>query len=305
MTDSESFWEELKEAELHNDDYWQTLAAELTAVEGSRMFLLELENKVIGFVYGIKKDTQGCRIGGLWVAPEYRKKGYGNLLIQQVISWAQNNFKDVAIKLWSPAGSMIAFYEKNNFKKSPNVKTHPNDGREVVEMEFMGYAVCDASKILIRPYGPGDMPGVRHLILPIQQEEFGVPITWEDQPDLHDIPAFYRRGGGEFWVAEAVGKIVGSIALIDIGGAMAVIRKMFVEAEWRGKVYGIAQKLLDGLIMHARSHGIKHIFLGTTEKYLAAHRFYERNQFSHIQATDLPPAFPRIAVDTRFYHLPL
>jgi hypothetical protein len=48
---------------------------------------------------------------------------------------------------------------------------------------------------------------------------------------------------------------------------------------------------------------VKEVFLGTTEKFLAAHRFYERNGFQQIPATELPPAFPKMAVDTRFYRL--
>ena len=31
---------------------------------------------------------------------------------------------------------------------------------------------------------------VRDLIVPIQREEFGVDITYEDQPDLTQIPTF-------------------------------------------------------------------------------------------------------------------
>ncbi len=47
--------------------------------------------------------------------------------------------------------------------------------------------------------------------------------------------------------------------------------------------------------------GLTKIFLGTTAEFLAAHRFYEKNGFSLIDANDLPERFPRMAVDTRFY----
>lgn len=153
----------------------------------------------------------------------------------------------------------------------------------------------------IRLYQPADLPGLRDLILPIQQQEFGVPITWEDQPDLHDIPAYYRRGAGEFWAAVAGHEVIGTIALIDIGQNIGVIRKMFVVADWRGKDRGVAQQLLDALLAHARSCGMKDIYLGTTEKYHAAHRLYERNGFTVIDAAQLPDKFPRMAVDMRFY----
>ncbi|WP_206598641.1 hypothetical protein [Rufibacter ruber] len=38
------------------------------------------------------------------------------------------------------------------------------------------------------------------IILPIQQLEFGVPITLADQPHLLDIEGFYIQKGGDFWV---------------------------------------------------------------------------------------------------------
>lgn len=155
----------------------------------------------------------------------------------------------------------------------------------------------------IRPYAAGD--DVFALILPIQQDEFGIPVTVADQPDLTDIDGFYRRGGGEFWVAATGPRIVGTIALIDIGGGLGVVRKMFVAADRRGREpdreAGLAQRLLDVLTTHAAATGLSELWLGTTEKFLAAHRFYEKNGFSVIAADDLPAAFPRMAVDTRFY----
>jgi hypothetical protein len=59
--------------------------------------------------------------------------------------------------------------------------------------------------------------GSRDLIAPIQQGEFGIPISYEDQPDPHDIHGFYRKGRGEFRVAIVDAGIVGSIATLDIG----------------------------------------------------------------------------------------
>lgn len=67
------------------------------------------------------------------------------------------------------------------------------------------------------------------LILDIQQLEFNIPITAEDQPDLRIIDDFYRKNGGEFWIALDNNQVVGSIALIRIANNTGVIRKMFVK----------------------------------------------------------------------------
>lgn len=147
--------------------------------------------------------------------------------------------------------------------------------------------------------------GIKNLILPIQQEEFGIAITYDDQPDLQDIDTFYRRGTGEFWVALSNECVVGSIALIDIGGRQAALRKMFVDAGFRGKDAGVAGKLLATLLAHARREGLKEVYLGTTSSFLAAHRFYEKSGFLLVDEAKLPEAFPKMAVDSRFYRFDL
>ncbi len=156
-------------------------------------------------------------------------------------------------------------------------------------------------EIEIRPFAAGDTAAVIGLILPIQREEFGIPVTAEDQPDLAAISSFYQAGKGGFWVAARNGIVVGTIGLRNIGNDQAALRKMFVAADMRGREHGVGIRLLTGLLAHARSEGLQDIFLGTTEKFLAAHRFYEKNGFIEIAATDLPAAFPRMAVDTKFY----
>jgi GNAT superfamily N-acetyltransferase len=153
----------------------------------------------------------------------------------------------------------------------------------------------------IRIYKPGDSHGVIAVILPIQQSEFGLPITLEAQPDLQDIPAFYQRKNGNFWVAQAGDAIVGTIGLLDIGGGLAALRKMFVAESHRGHEHGVAKGLLETLLAWSVSHDITDIYLGTTDKFVAAHRFYEKNGFLVIARSTLPVAFPVMTVDTTFY----
>lgn len=159
------------------------------------------------------------------------------------------------------------------------------------------------AEITIVPFVDCLVGGVRDLILPIQRDEFGIPITYDEQPDLHDIDGFYRQGDGDFWVAMAGDEVVGSIGLLDVGGGRAALRKMFVKAAYRGSEHETARKLLARLVAHAEAAGMVEIYLGTTAKFLAAHRFYERAGFMRIDEHDLPQPFPRMSVDTRFYRL--
>ena len=143
------------------------------------------------------------------------------------------------------------------------------------------------------------------LILPIQREEFGVPITVLDQPDLLDIDEYYIRPGGGFWGAFAAQQLIGTIALINAGGGIGVIRKMFVKKEYRGKEPKAAQQLIETLIDFAREKALTDLYLGSVDAMKAAHRFYERNGFTRIDPKNLPPNFPRMALDTIFFHLSL
>lgn len=156
-------------------------------------------------------------------------------------------------------------------------------------------------KIKIKPYTNIYKNQVIQLILKIQIEEFGVNISINDQPDLEQIPLFYQKDCGNFWMALYNGRVVGTIGLIDIGNNQAVIRKMFVDKDYRGKEKGVAQALLDELLTWCKNKKIREICLGTTSSYLAAHRFYEKNGFQEIPKSTLPISFPHMQVDSKFY----
>ena len=158
-----------------------------------------------------------------------------------------------------------------------------------------------ANIVRITPFENTHRDGVVALILPIQQEEFGLPVTLADQQDLLDIPGFYQQGNGQFWVALDGGVVVGTIALLDIGNGEGALRKMFVAPGHRGGAHGTAQRLLDTLLDWARARGMRQLYLGTTAKFLAAHRFYGKHGFREIEAVGLPATFPIMKVDTRFY----
>lgn len=143
------------------------------------------------------------------------------------------------------------------------------------------------------------------LVLTIQQKEFNVPITIEDQPDLMQIDDFYFANGGSFWGAFIDGELVGTIALIKFDEKAAAIRKMFVKNEFRGKEYGIAQKLLEILIAYCQKNGIDEVYLGTVSILEAALRFYERNHFIRIEKEQLPLKFPLMTADNVFCFLNL
>jgi N-acetylglutamate synthase-like GNAT family acetyltransferase len=163
----------------------------------------------------------------------------------------------------------------------------------------------DSTRISLMPFQAHHAASVGQLIVSIQREEFGFDIDLERQPDLSAIPAYYQQGTGNFWVALDQDQLVGTIALKDIGYHSVALRKMFVAPEYRGIAWGVAPKLLHAALDWAKQHAVQNVFLGTTDKFRAAHRFYEKHGFTLIDKTLLPASFPFMPVDTRFYRLDL
>jgi len=103
------------------------------------------------------------------------------------------------------------------------------------------------------------------------------------------------------WLALAGDAVVETIALLDIGSAQGALRKVFVRPDFRGAAPATAKRLLDVLTDWSAERGFREIFLGTSPHLPAARRFYARHGFDEIAMEALPPGFPSMEVDTKFY----
>ena len=159
--------------------------------------------------------------------------------------------------------------------------------------------------LTIKPIHNNYCDQIIDIILTIQQVEFNLSITIDQQPDLRNIEANYHHGGGNFWGAFLGDELIGTIALINCGHNTGCIRKMFVKKEYRGREFGTAQQLLEVLLKFSHENNITHIYLGTVHQLKAAHRFYERNGFSSVDINELPAYFPLMKTDNMFYQLHL
>lgn len=143
---------------------------------------------------------------------------------------------------------------------------------------------------------------VGDLIVSIQAQEFGIDINLEDQPDLLAIASFYQQTGGNFWLFLIDGLVVGTISLLKIADDAFALRKMFVHQQFRGQSHNIAAQLLHHAEEWARSQKSCVIYLGTTDRFKAAHRFYEKHGYQTIAMSELPQSFPVMSIDSIFYH---
>jgi GNAT superfamily N-acetyltransferase len=115
-SDPASFWETEDEARGYVDSYWTALAERVSTPDGSRFLVLALDDAIIGTVFGTRKGEHEYHVGGLWVAPNLRGKGYGSLLVQHVVEWTKAD-PFAVVQLWCHVGPQTAFYAKNGFPR--------------------------------------------------------------------------------------------------------------------------------------------------------------------------------------------
>jgi len=143
------------------------------------------------------------------------------------------------------------------------------------------------------------------LVVDIQRGEFGLNATAAGQPDLVDPAGFFRGAGGEIWLAlkgrAPKEEVVGAVAVLDFGDGRAALRKMFVRADLRGPAHRIAERLLETLLAWTRERGFAAIYLDTLQAFAAAHRFYARHGFEELAKSDMPPDFPAMNWNARFF----
>ncbi len=139
------------------------------------------------------------------------------------------------------------------------------------------------------------------LILSIQNEEAGINLSLEEQPDLLDITSFYRKQGGEFWLAAENDIVIGTIAIMNYGNGNSALKKFFVRKEYRNKKIGYS--LYKILLQYAKEKNFCTILLDTPSVAKASHRFYEKAGFRRIQNESLPFHYEYIDRNSYLYLL--
>jgi DNA-binding MarR family transcriptional regulator len=162
-------------------------------------------------------------------------------------------------------------------------------------------------KIEIKLFEEKYQPQMENMVLTIQNEEFNLGLTAERQPDLHNLKAFYNDKGNWLWIAvNGNDEVVGSIGLEKLNAQQAVLRKMFIKKDYRGKILDLASKLFEILLQEAHQNHFKEIWLDTPLVTHAAHRFYERNGFELISRELIPDNYllPQ-GIEMKIYRLVL
>lgn len=110
--------------------------------------------------------------------------------------------------------------------------------------------------------------------------EYG--LGWEPEGadrDVLDVEACYQQAGGEFWVIEQHGKLVGTGAYYPIqrGQHAAEIRKMYLLPEARGQ--GVGRFLLQALETAIATRHFEQIWIETASVLTEAVKLYESSGY--------------------------
>ena len=111
------------------------------------------------------------------------------------------------------------------------------------------------SETLIKYHNAEYKSDVINLILYIQNYESKINLSLAEQPDLNDIEKFYRKGGGQFWIAVENNRVIGTIGIMNKGNGFGIMKKFFVKADFRSQ--GIGLKLYNCLFRYAKKHKIR------------------------------------------------
>lgn len=131
--------------------------------------------------------------------------------------------------------------------------------------------------LFVRAFTPADQAAARALILSGLGERFGF-VDETRNPDLDDIAATYLARGHRFLVAELVGEIVGTGALLFASdGATCQLVRVSVRRDLRRQ--GIAQVIVGALLAEARARGLRRVWVETDEPWHDAIALYQRLGF--------------------------
>ena len=100
------------------DAHWIRLTESVTMPGGQIMLLAEEDGLSFGLVFGLldrEHPTTG-HVGGMWVDPEWRRRGAGEALLRAVIDWARLRQLE-RLELWVTEGNdrALRLYERSGF----------------------------------------------------------------------------------------------------------------------------------------------------------------------------------------------
>lgn len=139
-----------------------------------------------------------------------------------------------------------------------------------------------------------ELEEVRRLVIAHGDARATTPGVEHVYADATALPGPYVNPRGGLWLAVAEEVGIGCCALRPVDHVAGEVKRMFVDAAWRG--HGVGRALLSALIEGARHRGYRTLRLGTLDDMLAAQGLYDSMGFTPVDRYR-----PDELVDTRFF----
>ena len=139
--------------------------------------------------------------------------------------------------------------------------------------------------MILREASNADAPAIRELVFSVLRSYGLQPDPADTDRDLEDIERNYLQSGGTFVVLEENGRIVGSCGLLRIENDECELRKMYLQAGYRGR--GLGKQLLEHALARAKALGFRAIRLETASVLREAIGLYQRYGFAPCAAAHL------------------
>ena len=130
---------------------------------------------------------------------------------------------------------------------------------------------------------PGDIGYLVYLHGILYAQEYDLDFTFEGYvaAGLGEFAKSYDEGKDRLWIAEADGRVVGSIAIAGLPDQTAQLRWFLVHPEVRGK--GLGRKLLSEALAFCRERGFRSVFLWTISELKEAAHLYRQAGFQRTE----------------------
>lgn len=103
-----------------------------------------------------------------------------------------------------------------------------------------------------------------------------------------------------YWVALFNDIVIGTVGL-SLRSNYAILKRMMLKKEFRGKGISVSDKLLQTAMRYCLTAQFSDVYLGTMSQFKAAQRFYIKNGFYQILEQELPSDFMLNPLDSVFF----
>lgn len=189
----------------------------------------------------------------------------------------------IILSLTEKGRSLLSELEERSCKQVERLIRHLTDSEQQKLVDSMKNTKCalldGINPVTIRDYEAKDIEYVISRHREIYGAEYGFGPEFSDYVEkyVHKFDEHHDKRKENIWIAEANGRAVGMIAIVNVDASTAQLRWFLIEPEMRG--LGLGYKLMNTVMDFCKEKEYKHVFLWTINYLEAARILYKRFGF--------------------------